>query len=125
MNKDKIILVVDDFSTMRKIIRGILKELKYNTILEADDGTTAWEMLQKHRVDLIISDWNMPAMSGIKFLRTVRSSEEFYDIPFIMVTAEGLKENVVEAIQAGVSGYIVKPFTAATLEAKMDDAFSK
>lgn len=120
MSKTMCILVVDDFSTMRKIIKNILKQLEYENIVEADDGTTALEMLKKRPVDFIISDWNMPKMNGIDFLRAVRGNEKFAHLPFIMVTAEGLQENVIEAVQAGVSQYIVKPFTPGTLEEKIN-----
>ncbi|MCA1986796.1 MAG: chemotaxis response regulator CheY [Desulfovibrio sp.] len=117
------ILVVDDFSTMRRIIKNILRQLGFNTIEEADDGSTAWEMLNKGGIDFIISDWNMPTMTGIELLRKVRASEEFQDLPFLMVTAEAQQENVIEAVQAKVSNYIVKPFTAETLKQKIDKIF--
>jgi two-component system chemotaxis response regulator CheY len=117
------ILVVDDFSTMRRIIKNILRQLGFNNIEEADDGTTAWEMLNKGGIDFVISDWNMPQMTGIELLRKVRSSEEFADMPFLMVTAEAQQENVIEAVQAKVSNYIVKPFTAETLKQKIDKIF--
>ncbi len=87
-------------------------------MVDADDGSTAWEILNKDKIDFIISDWNMPKMSGIELLRKVRASEEFADLPFLMVTAEGQQENVIEAVQAGVSNYIVKPFTPETFEQK-------
>ncbi|AGW13088.1 chemotaxis response regulator CheY [Megalodesulfovibrio gigas] len=117
------ILVVDDFSTMRRIIKNILRQLGFNNIEEADDGANAWEMLNKGGVDFIISDWNMPNMTGIELLRKVRASEEFQDLPFLMVTAEAQQENVIEAVQAKVSNYIVKPFTAETLKQKIDKIF--
>jgi len=117
------ILVVDDFSTMRRIIKNILRQLGFNNIEEADDGSTAWEMLNKGGIDFIISDWNMPTMTGIELLRKVRASEEFQDLPFLMVTAEAQQENVIEAVQAKVSNYIVKPFTAETLKQKIDKIF--
>ena len=118
------VLVVDDFSTMRRIIKNILRQLGFSNILEADDGTTAWEMLNKHQVDFVISDWNMPNMTGIELLRKVRANDEFADIPFLMVTAEAQQENIIEAVQAKVSNYIVKPFTADTLGQKIDKIFA-
>jgi two-component system chemotaxis response regulator CheY len=118
------ILVVDDFSTMRRIIKNILRQLGFNNIVEADDGTTAWEIMNKDRVEFVISDWNMPKMTGIDLLRKVRGSEEFADVPFLMVTAEAQQENIIEAVQAKVSNYIVKPFTAETLGQKIDKIFS-
>jgi two-component system chemotaxis response regulator CheY len=125
INKKMRILVVDDFSTMRRIIKNILKQLGFTNVVDADDGSTAWEILNKDKIDFIISDWNMPKMSGIELLRKVRSSEEFADIPFLMVTAEGQQENVIEAVQAGVSNYIVKPFTPETFEQKIKKIFEK
>ena len=113
------ILVIDDFQTMRRIIINLLRQLGFNNITEADDGTTAWDKLQAEPVDLIISDWNMPKMTGIDLLKKVRASERYKTTPFIMVTAEGKRENVIAAVQAGVSNYIVKPFNAATLKEKM------
>ncbi len=117
------ILVVDDFSTMRRIIKNILRQLGFSNVIEADDGTTAWETLNKDRVEFIISDWNMPNMTGIELLRKVRASEEFGDMPFLMVTAEAQQENIIEAVQAKVSNYIVKPFTAETMKQKIDKIF--
>jgi two-component system chemotaxis response regulator CheY len=117
------ILIVDDFSTMRKIIRNILTQLGFKNILEADDGTTALEILKKEKVDLIISDWNMPKMSGLELLKAVRSDENLKDIPFIMVTAEAQKESILEAIKYKVNQYIVKPFTPETLKEKLEKVF--
>ena len=122
-NKEMRILVVDDFSTMRRIIKNILRQLGFNNILEADDGSTAWETLNKDKIDFIISDWNMPKMPGIELLRKVRGSEEFATLPFLMVTAEAQQENIIEAVQAKVSNYIVKPFTAETMKQKIDKIF--
>lgn len=122
-NTNMRILVVDDFSTMRRIIKNILRQLGFNNIEEADDGSTGWELLNKGGIDFIISDWNMPQMTGIEFLRKVRASEEFSDLPFLMVTAEAQQENIIEAVQAKVSNYIVKPFTAETLKQKIDKIF--
>ncbi len=124
-NKDMRVLVVDDFSTMRRIIKNILRQLGFTNIVEADDGTTAWETLNKDRIEFVISDWNMPKMPGIELLRKVRSSEEFAALPFLMVTAEAQQENIIEAVQAKVSNYIVKPFTAETLGQKIDKIFDK
>ena len=118
------ILVVDDFSTMRKIIKNILRQLGLENIVEADDGTTAWETLNKDNIDFIVSDWNMPKMTGIELLRKVRASEEYGDLPFLMVTAEAQQENIIEAVQAKVSNYIVKPFTPETLQQKIDKIFA-
>ncbi len=119
------ILVVDDFSTMRRIVKNILKQLEFNNVVDADDGTTAWEILNKDKIDFIISDWNMPKMSGLELLKKVRNSEEFADMPFLMVTAEGQQEHIIEAVQAGVSNYIVKPFTPETIEQKIEKIFNK
>ena len=118
------ILVVDDFSTMRRIIKNILRQLGYTNVIEADDGTTALEKLQSNPVDLVILDWNMPKMTGIELLRTMRADPKFKAVPVLMVTAEAQKENVVEAVQAGVNNYIVKPFTAETLKEKVDKIFN-
>jgi two-component system chemotaxis response regulator CheY len=124
-NKDMRVLVVDDFSTMRRIIKNILRQLGFTNIIEADDGSTAWETLNKDKIDFVISDWNMPKMPGIELLRKVRGSEEFASMPFLMVTAEAQQENIIEAVQAKVSNYIVKPFTAETLGQKIDKIFEK
>ncbi|SOB57083.1 chemotaxis regulator transmitting signal to flagellar motor component [Pseudodesulfovibrio profundus] len=122
-DKNMRVLVVDDFSTMRKIVKNILRQLGFTNIVEADDGSTAWETLNKDNIDFIVSDWNMPTMSGIELLRKVRASEEYADIPFLMVTAEAQQENIIEAVQAKVSNYIVKPFTPETLGQKIDKIF--
>ena len=114
------ILVVDDFATMRKIIKNILTQLGFKNIIEADDGTTALEVLKKEKVDLIISDWNMPKMNGLELLKAVRNDPNLKDIVFIMVTAEAQKDNVIEAIRQGVNQYIVKPFTPETLKEKLE-----
>ena len=119
------ILVVDDFSTMRKIIKNILKQLGFENIVEADDGATGWEVLNREKIDFIISDWNMPKMPGIDFLRKVRASEQFCNLPFLMVTAEAQQANIIEAVQAKVSNYIVKPFTADSLSQKIDKILGK
>ena len=118
------ILIVDDFSTMRRIIKNILRQLDLNNVVEADDGTTAWEVLNKDHIDFIVSDWNMPQMTGIELLRKVRASEDFGHLPFLMVTAEAQQSNIIEAAQARVSNYIVKPFTAETMKQKIDKIFA-
>jgi two-component system chemotaxis response regulator CheY len=123
-DKNMRVLVVDDFSTMRKIIKNILRQIGFTNIVEADDGSTAWETLNKDNIDFIVSDWNMPIMSGIELLRKVRGSEEYADLPFLMVTAEAQQENIIEAVQAKVSNYIVKPFTPETLGQKIDKIFA-
>ena len=113
------VLVVDDFSTMRKIIKNNLKGMGFNNILEAENGQKALEELKKESVGLIISDWNMPVMTGIELLKVVRGDAGLKSIPFIMVTAEGQKDNVMEAAKAGVSNYVVKPFTPDTFSEKL------
>lgn len=113
------ILIVDDFATMRRILKNILKQLGFKNLVEADDGTTAWEVLESQRIDLIISDWNMPKMTGLELLKKVRASTEYKKAPFLMVTAEAQKQNVIEAVQAGVSNYVVKPFTAEAISDKL------
>ena len=117
------ILVVDDFATMRRIVRNILKQLGYENIHEADDGASAVEVLKREKIQFIISDWNMPQMSGIELLKTVRATEEWKDLPFLMVTAEGQKENVIEAVKNKVNNYIVKPFTPEVLMEKISKIF--
>jgi len=114
------ILIVDDFATMRRILKNILKQLGFKNLVEADDGTTAWEMLQGGQaIDLIISDWNMPKMTGLELLKKVRADSRYVKTPFLMVTAEAQKQNVIEAVQAGVSNYVVKPFTAEAISDKL------
>ena len=113
------ILVVDDFSTMRRIIRNLLKEIGFANSDEADDGVRALQKLGLEKFDLVVSDWNMPNMTGIDLLRAIRADAKLKDIPVLMVTAEARKENIIEAAEAGASGYIVKPFTAATLDEKL------
>lgn len=117
------VLIVDDFSTMRRIVRNILRQIGLNNVVEADDGTTAWDIINREKIDFIVSDWNMPKMTGIELLRKVRGSEQYADTPFLMVTAEAQQENIIEAVQAKVSNYIVKPFTADTLQQKIDKIF--
>ena len=119
------ILVVDDFATMRKIIKNLLGQLGYKNVHEADDGSTALVMLKKERFDLIIADWNMPQMSGLDLLKTTRRNEKYKNTPFVMVTAEANKNNIVAAIQAGANEYIIKPFNANTLQEKIKKIFDK
>ncbi|MBE9582352.1 MAG: response regulator, partial [Proteobacteria bacterium] len=116
---------VDDFATMRRIIKNVLKQIGFTKILEADDGTTALAVLKKNEVDLIISDWNMPKMTGLDLLKKVRGEESTKKIPFLMVTAEAQKDNVLQAVQAGVSNYVVKPFTADAIKEKLTQVFTK
>ncbi len=113
-------LVVDDFSTMRRIVKNLLQELGYQNIQEADDGKTAWPMLQTGNFDFVITDWNMPQMPGLELLKAIRADEKLKSLPVLMVTAEAKREQIVEAAQAGVSGYVVKPFTAEVLKQKLD-----
>jgi two-component system chemotaxis response regulator CheY len=117
------VLVVDDFATMRRIVKGVLNQLGFNSIVEAEDGSNALDTLKKEKVGLIVSDWNMPKMTGLDLLKAVRGDDTLKEIPFIMVTAEGQKENVVEAVKAGVSNYIVKPFTPETFSEKLEKVF--
>jgi len=119
------ILVVDDFSTMRRIVKNILRQLDFTNIVEADDGSTALDVLQKEKINMIVSDWNMPKMTGLELLKVVRADDALKDIPFLMVTAEAQQENIIEAVKSGVSNYIVKPFTAETLGQKIKQIFNK
>jgi len=119
------ILIVDDFSTMRRIIKNLLRDLGFNNTQEADDGVTALPMLQNGDFDFLVTDWNMPGMQGIDLLKALRADPKFADLPILMVTAEAKREQIVEAAQAGVNGYVVKPFTAATLKEKIDKIFER
>jgi two-component system chemotaxis response regulator CheY len=125
IDKNMKILVVDDFSTMRRIVKNILRQLNFNNIVEADDGASALDILQKEKIDMVVSDWNMPKMTGLELLKAIRSDDALKDIPFLMVTAEAQQENIIEAVKSGVSNYIVKPFTAETLSQKINQVFSK
>ena len=116
-------LVVDDFSTMRRIVRNLLKELGFSNVDEAEDGVAALSKLRSTHFDFVVSDWNMPNMTGIDLLKEIRGDASLKHLPVLMVTAEAKKENIVSAAQAGASGYIVKPFTAATLEEKLNKIF--
>lgn len=125
MDKNMKILVVDDFSTMRRIIKNLLRDLGFTNVSEADDGSTALPMLQNGDFDFVVTDWNMPGMQGIDLLREIRKDDNLKHLPVMMVTAEAKKEQIVAAAQAGVNGYIVKPFTAATLKGKLDKIFER
>ena len=113
-------LVVDDFSTMRRIVKNFLNDLGYNNVQEADDGNTALPILKTGNVDFLITDWNMPGMPGLDLLKAVRANDKLKKLPVLMLTAEAKREQIVEAAQAGVSGYVIKPFTAVTLKEKID-----
>ena len=117
------ILVVDDFSTMRRIIKGLLQDLGFSNITEAADGLTALSLLKAGNFDLLITDWNMPGMQGVELLREVRADERMKKLPVLMLTAEAKREQIVAAAQAGVSGYVIKPFTTATLKEKIGKIF--
>lgn len=125
MDKNMKILIVDDFSTMRRIIKNLLRDLGFMNTEEADDGTTALPMLQTGKFDLLVTDWNMPGMQGIDLLRAVRADEKLANLPVLMVTAEQKREQIIEAAKAGVNGYIVKPFTAQTLKEKLEKIFER
>jgi two-component system chemotaxis response regulator CheY len=125
LNKDMKILVVDDFSTMRRIIKNLLRDLGFTNTDEADDGNTALPMLQTGKYDFLVTDWNMPGMTGIDLLRNVRADENLKTLPVLMVTAEAKRDQIVAAAQAGVNGYVVKPFTAAVLKEKIDKIFER
>jgi len=125
VNKDMKILIVDDFSTMRRIIKNLLRDLGFQNTHEADDGQTALPMLQHGNFEFLVTDWNMPGMQGIDLLKAVRADAKLSSLPVLMVTAESKREQIVEAAQAGVNGYIVKPFTAQTLSEKINKIFER
>ncbi|MDO6618622.1 MULTISPECIES: chemotaxis response regulator CheY [unclassified Shewanella] len=125
MDKNMKILIVDDFSTMRRIIKNLLRDLGFNNTQEADDGNTALPMLQKSDFDFVVTDWNMPGMQGIDLLKAIRADDSLKHLPVLMVTAEAKREQIIAAAQAGVNGYVVKPFTAATLKEKLDKIFER
>ncbi|MCK7458073.1 chemotaxis response regulator CheY [Idiomarina aminovorans] len=125
MDKNMKILVVDDFSTMRRIIKNLLRDLGFTNIQEADDGNTALPMLQNGDFDFVVTDWNMPGMQGIDLLKEIRKDDNLAHLPILMVTAEAKREQIIMAAQAGVNGYIVKPFTAVTLKEKLDKIFER
>ena len=120
MSKDLKFLVVDDFSTMRRIIKNLLNDLGYPNVEEADDGKTALPMLQAGSFDFLITDWNMPGMPGLDLIKAVRGDAKLAKMPVLMLTAEAKREQIIEAAQAGVNGYVIKPFTAETLKEKLD-----
>ena len=119
------VLVVDDMSTMRRIVKNVLKQIGYTDLAEAENGKEALNKLKDHTFGLVVSDWNMPEMNGIELLKAIRADPELKHIPVLMVTAEAQKENIIEAVQAGVSNYVVKPFTAEALQEKLGKIFSK
>lgn len=119
------ILIVDDFSTMRRIIKNLLRDLGFNNTAEADDGLTALPMLQNGNFDFVVTDWNMPGMTGIDLLKAIRSDERLAHLPILMVTAEAKREQIIAAAQAGVNGYVVKPFTAQVLKEKIEKIFER
>jgi two-component system chemotaxis response regulator CheY len=122
-NPDMSVLIVDDATTMRRIVRSLLRELGIKNVREAEDGMQALEDLARVKADLVVSDWSMPNMTGIDLLRAIRANEMLKEIPVLMVTAESKKENIMEAVQAGVNNYIVKPFNSKTLEEKLNKIF--
>ena len=125
MNKNLKILIVDDYSTMRRIVKNLLHDLGYTNTTEADDGRTAWPMLQTGDFEFVVTDWNMPGMTGIDLLRAIRGDARLATLPVLMVTAESQRDQIVEAAQAGVNGYIIKPFTAVTLKEKIERIFQR
>ena len=125
MDKEMKILVVDDFATMRRIIKNLLRDLGFSNIEEADDGATALPMLKSGRYDFLITDWNMPIMEGIDLLKAVRADENNANLPVLLVTAEARRDQIVAAAEAGVNGYIIKPFNAQTLQEKIDKIFER
>lgn len=125
MNKNIRILIVDDFSTMRRIVKNLLADLGYTNTAEAEDGAGALDMLKAEPFDFLITDWNMPIMTGIELLKAVRADDKLKAMPVLMVTAEAKREQIIEAAQNGVNGYIIKPFTAQTLEEKLGKIFER
>lgn len=125
MDKNMKILVVDDFSTMRRIIKNLLRDLGFTNTEEADDGNTALPMLKTGKFDFLVTDWNMPGMTGLDLLKVIRADAALKNLPVLMVTAEAKREQIVAAAQAGVNGYVVKPFTAAVLKEKIEKIFER
>ncbi len=121
MNPSMKILVVDAFGNMRRIVKGILKQLGYKGVIEAEDGMAALQELKKENIGLIMADWNIPKMTGLGLLKAVRSDQSLKDIPFIMITAAGEKKNVIEAVKAGVSNIVIKPFAPEILKKKIEN----
>jgi two-component system chemotaxis response regulator CheY len=119
------VLVADDFATMRKIVRNILKQIGFDNIVEAEDGQAAVQVLRNENIGLVVTDWNMPNMNGLELLQKIRTDPKTAHLPVLMVTAEGLKDNVVAAVKAGVNNYVVKPFTAEILQEKIEQIFKK
>lgn len=119
------ILIVDDFATMRRIVKNLLTDLGYTNAHEASDGNTGWSMLQSGSFEFVVTDWNMPGMTGIDLLRNIRAEPRLANLPVLMVTAEAQREQIIEAAKAGVNGYIIKPFTAVTLKEKIDKIFAR
>jgi len=125
LDKNMKILIVDDFSTMRRIIKNLLRDLGFTNTTEADDGQTALPVLKSGSFDFLITDWNMPGMTGIELLKAVREDPNLNSLPVLMVTAEAKKDQIIEAAQAGVNGYVVKPFTATVLQEKIEKIFER
>ncbi|MFP8965892.1 chemotaxis response regulator CheY [Pokkaliibacter sp. CJK22405] len=125
MDKNMKILIVDDFSTMRRIIKNLLRDLGFTNTVEADDGSTALPILKSGGIDFLVTDWNMPGMTGIDLLKAVRADPKLVRLPVLMVTAEAKREQIIAAAQAGVNGYVVKPFTAAVLKEKIEKIFER
>ncbi len=125
MNSNIKILVVDDFATMRRIVKGLLQELGYHQIQDAEDGAAALVKIKSERFDLVVTDWNMPVMTGLELLRAIRAEPTLKTTPVLMVTAENNREQIIEAARSGVSGYIIKPFTAVTLREKLTRIFER
>jgi len=125
LNKDMKILIVDDFSTMRRIVKNLLRDLGFTNTQEADDGSSALPILKANDFDFLVTDWNMPGMTGIELLKSVRADAKLKNLPVLMVTAEAKREQIIEAAQAGVNGYVVKPFTAQALKEKIEKIFER
>ncbi len=125
MNKNMRILIVDDFSTMRRIVKNLLTDLGFTNTAEAEDGNSALTALRTSTIDFVVTDWNMPGMTGIELLRSIRADDKLKHLPVLMVTAEAKREQIIEAAQAGVNGYIIKPFTAQTLQEKLGKIFER
>ncbi|MGQ0700075.1 MAG: chemotaxis response regulator CheY [Panacagrimonas sp.] len=125
MDKNPKILIVDDFSTMRRIVKNLLADIGYTNTQEADDGKTAWPMLLGGGFEFVVTDWNMPGMTGIDLLQAIRAEPKLRGLPVLMVTAEAQREQIIAAAKAGVNGYIIKPFTAITLREKLDKIFQR
>ena len=125
LDKNMQILVVDDFSTMRRIVKNVLRELGFSNMKEAEDGAAALQVLKTSKIDFVVTDWNMPVMDGLSLLKAIRADEKLKSIPVLMVTAEAKREQIIDAAQAGVNGYVVKPFNAQTLKTKMEKVFER